>query len=176
MNSIRKDPSDFTMVTRGYWQDLRSLAKRNPAAFQLLILLTERMNKTNAVVISQSTICQILGYGRTTVHNAVRLLEAERWVQIVKIGTANGYIVNSKVVWRDHSGKRYASFYAEVVISESEQGRQIEDWDNIELRHVPILKPGEIPIDDGSDVPPPDQKDLLPPDVSEFPRHREPND
>ena len=43
------------MVTRGYWSDLRALSKRMPAAFQVLILITERMNKSNALVISQAT-------------------------------------------------------------------------------------------------------------------------
>ena len=170
MKALKKNPNDFTMVTRGYWADIRSLSKRSPAGFQILTLLTERMNRTNAVVISQATMCQILGYGRTTVHNAIRLLEAGRWLQVVKIGTSNGYIVNSKVVWRDHGGKRYGSFYAEVIVSEQEQGHPVEDWDNVELRHVPILRAGEMPVDDGADLPPPDQKDLLPPDPIEFPR------
>lgn len=173
MKAIKKNPNDFTMVTRGYWADIRSLSKRCPAGFQILTLLTERMNRTNAVVISQATVCQILGYGRTTVHNAIRLLEAERWVQVVKIGTSNGYLVNSKVVWRDQGGKRYASFYAEVIVSEDEQGHSVEDWDNVELRHVPILRAGEVPIDDGADLPPPDQRDLLPPDPIELPRFTE---
>lgn len=173
MKPLKKNPNDFTMVTRGYWADIRSLSKRSPAGFQILTLLTERMNRTNAVVISQSTMCQILGYGRTTVHTAVKLLEAENWLQVVKIGTANGYIVNSKVVWRDHGGKRYGSFYAEVVVSEQEQARSIEDWEGVELRQVPILRAGEIPIDDGAELPPPDQKDLLPPSAIEFPREAE---
>lgn len=173
MRPLKKNPKDFTMVTRGYWADIRSLSKRSIAGFQILALLTERMSRTNTVVISQATLCQILGYGRTTVHNAIRLLEAERWLQVIKIGTANGYRVNSKVVWRDKDGKRYSSFYAEVVVSEDEQVRSVEDWDGIELRQVPILRAGETPIDDGADLPPPDQKDLLPPAAIEFPREAE---
>ena len=73
-------------------------------------------------------------------------------------------------MWRDQGGKRYASFYAEVIVSEDEQGHSVEDWDNVELRHVPILRAGEVPIDDGADLPPPDQRDLLPPDPIELPR------
>lgn len=169
LKQIRKDPADFAMLTRGYIRDIRELSRRSPCAFQVFMLLTERMNKTNAIVISQATLCQILSYGRTAIHNAIRLLESERWLQIVKIGTANGYVINSKVVWRDHSGKRYASFYAEVVVSESDQGRPVEDWDNVELRHVPVLQAGEKVMDDGADLPPPDQKDLLPPEAHEFP-------
>ena len=170
LKQIKKDPADFAMLTRGYIRDIRELSRRSPSAFQVFMLLTERMNKTNAIVISQSTLCQILSYGRTAIHNAIRLLESERWLQIVKIGTANGYVINSKVIWRDHSGKRYASFYAEVVVSESDQGRPVEDWDNIELRHVPVLHAGETVVDDGAELPPPDQRDLLPPDPHEFPR------
>ena len=171
LKQIRKDPADFAMLTRGYIRDIRELSRRSPSAFQVFMLLTERMNKTNAIVISQSTLCQILNYGRTAIHNAIRLLESERWLQIVKIGTANGYVINSKVVWRDHSGKRYASFYAEVVVSESDQGRPVEDWDNVELRHVPVLQAGEHPISTG-DLPPPDQAELLPVTRDEVPRVR----
>ena len=173
LKQIRKDPADFAMLTRGYIRDIRELSRRSPSAFQVFMLLTERMNKTNAIVISQSTLCQILNYGRTAIHNAIRLLESERWLQIVKIGTANGYVINSKVVWRDHSGKRYASFYAEVVVSESDQGRPVEDWDDVELRHVPILQANEHPVSTG-DLPPPDQAELLPVTRDEVPRVREP--
>lgn len=170
LKQIRKDPADFAMLTRGYIRDIRELSRRSPSAFQVFMLLTERMNKTNAIVISQSTLCQILNYGRTAIHNAIRLLESERWLQIVKIGTANGYVINSKVVWRDHSGKRYASFYAEVVVSESDQGRPVEDWDNVELRHVPVLQAGEHPLSTDDELPPPDQTELLPLTRDEVPR------
>lgn len=170
MKPIRKDPADFTMVTRGYWADLRALSRRMPAAFEILTLITERMNKSNALVISQATMCEILNYGRTTIHKAVRLLEDEKWLQVVKIGTANAYVINSKVVWRDHSGKRYGSFFAEVVVSESEQSKTVEEMEEMEIKHLPILRRGEMPIVTDEDLPPPDQKDLLPPDKIEFPR------
>lgn len=170
MNTVRKDPADFVQVTRGYLKDMRELARRSQPAHQILWLLTERMNKTNAVVMSQATMAQILGYSPATIKRGVALLKDERWVQTVNIGTANGYIVNSKVLWRDRGGKRYASFFAEVVVSESEQIRPIEDWDGVELRQMPILRPGERPLVDNSKVPPPDQQELLPLDAIEFPR------
>jgi hypothetical protein len=169
MKPIRKDPSDFTMVTRGYWADLRSLSKRMPAAFQVLILITERMSKSNALVISHATLGQMLGYGRTTIHKATKLLEDEKWLQIVKVGTANAYIVNSKVVWRDHSGKRYGSFFAEVLVSETEQQKTVEQLESVQIRNIPILQCGEKPLIDNTPLPPPDQCDLLPPDAIEFP-------
>ena len=170
MKPLRKDHHDFTMVTRGYWSDLRNLARRMPAAFEVLTLITERMSKSNALVISQATLCELLGYGRTTIHKAVRLLEDEKWLQVVKVGTANAYVVNSKVMWRDHSGKRFGSFFAEVVVSESEQSRTVEEMEGMEIRHLPVLGKRDIPVSTDEDLPPPDQRDLLPPDPVEFPR------
>lgn len=169
---IRKDPQDFVQLTRGYLKDLRELAKRSPAAHQILWLLTERMNRTNAVVMTHKTMAQILNYSPATIYRAVGLLADEKWLQVVKIGTAHGYVVNSKVLWRASNGKRYASFNAEILASENEQSHSIEDWDKIELRQVPILALNESPIVDDEVLPPPDQQDLLSPTSDEFPSIR----
>ena len=170
-SAIKPDVKDFVQYTRGYLKNQRELARRSPAAWQVFTLLTERMNKSNAIVISQSTMAEILGYTRTTINSAVKLLEKENWMQVLKVGQVNAYVINNKVVWRDRGGKRYASFSADVVVSESEQARAIENWDNVELRHVPVLMPGDLPIVGDEDLPPPDQRDLIPPDADlEFPR------
>lgn len=165
---LKPNPNDFVQVTRGHLRDLRELAKRSPAAWQVFMLLTERMNRGNAIVVSQTTMSKILGYTRPTVNIAIKLLEAGHWLQVVKVGTANAYVLNSKVVWRDLGGKRYAGFYAEILVSEDEQGHPIEDWDKIELRQVPLLGPNEHPMIDDEPLPPPDQRDLLPPVREEF--------
>lgn len=168
--NLKKDPRDFVQLTRGNMKDMRELSSKSLAAFQVLFLIAERMNKSNALVISQATLAEILGYSRNAINVAVKLLEKERWVQIIKIGQSNAYIANAQVVWRDASGKRYTSFNAQVVASESEQDRPIENWENVQLRHVPILGPSEEPIVGDEELPPPDQRDLLPPDRIEFPR------
>jgi DNA-binding transcriptional MocR family regulator len=170
MKPLSKTPTDFLQVTRGYLRDMRELAKRSPAAHQVLWLLAERMNKTNAVVISQKTMGQILGYSRSTLNRAINLLREERWVQVIATGGSNAYVVNSKVLWRDQGGKRYAAFFAEVVVSADEQAHPVEEWDNVELRHMPILRGKEVPLTGDEALPPPDQQDLLPADRLEFPR------
>ena len=169
-----KNPNDFVMVTRGYWSEIRSLARRMPVAFDLLTLLTERMDKANAVVVSQVTLQELLGKGRTTIHKAIRLLEDEKWLQVVKIGTANAYVVNSKVVWRDHSGKRFGSFFAEVIVSETEQNKSVQEMEDLKLRDVQLVGREETPVSDNAELPPPDQLDLMPPSAEEFPRKAPP--
>lgn len=172
MEPLKKNHNDFLQVTRGYVRDMRELARRSPVAHQILWLLAERMNRTNAVVMSQKTMGQILGYSRATLSRGIALLKRENWMQTVSIGSANGYILNSKVLWRDHGGKRYASFFAEVIVSEDEQGHPIEDWDNVELRQVPVIKANEQPIVGNDALPPPDQLDLIDTARDELPREK----
>lgn len=62
------------------------------------MILAEKMNRQNAVVVSQKTLCQLVGKGRTSVYNAVKVLEDGRWLKTLKIGTANAYIVNERVL------------------------------------------------------------------------------
>lgn len=173
-NPIKANPNDFVQVTRGHLKDLRELAKRSPAAWQVFMLLTERMSRANAIVVSQVTLAKILGYTRPTVNIAIKLLEDGNWLQVLKIGNLNAYVLNSKVVWRDLGGKRFAGFYAEVLVSEDEQVRKVEDWDNIQLKQVPILGLNEHPLIDDEPLPPPDQQDLLPADRGEFARTVDP--
>jgi len=90
-------------------------------------------------------------------------------VQVVKVGQANGYLVNSKVVWRSHQERRYGYFNAEVVVSETEQAQHIEELENQPLKHIPNVKVGEMMISDNADLPPPDQKDLIEPDFETVP-------
>lgn len=174
-NPTEQEPStrDFIQVTRGYVGDLRRLARRAPAARQVFDLICEKMNRSNALVISQTTMASILGYTRQTISSSVALLENESWLQIIKIGTSNAYVLNSKVVWRDVGGKRYSAFNARVYVSEEEQNKSAEMWEAVTLKQVPVLLPGEIPISDEEDLPPPDQKDLLPLDSRELPMHGE---
>lgn len=176
MRPIRKDPKDFLQVTRGYLRDMRELSRRSPVAHQILWLLAERMNRTNAVVMSQKTMGQILGYSRATLSRAIALLKEENWIQVVLSGTSNAYVLNSKVLWRDHGGKRYASFFAEVVVSEDEQSHPVEDWDNVELRQLPVIRANEEPLATDEDLPPPDQRDLLPLSREEIPEAAEGED
>jgi biotin operon repressor len=168
LKPIKKDPADFTMITRGYIKDIRELSKRSAVAFNMLMLIVERMDRANALVISQATLGKVLGYGRTTIHKATRLLIEERWLQVIKIGTASGYVVNSKVAWRTHNGERYASFYAEIFVSEHEQAHSIEDWNNLELKHVPVIRAGEKAYISHLPAPPPDQQGLFPEHDSDF--------
>lgn len=157
----KKTPADFVQVSRRSMKEIRLLADKNKLAFKILMIIAEKMNKQNAIVISQKTLGQLVGKGRTSVYNAIKTLEDGKWIKSLKIGTANAYIVNEKVFWSDLTDKRkYAIFSATVIAAEDEQEMSAEDWDAIETKHFPFLGT-KIPVLVGNDeLPPPDQNDL----------------
>jgi len=169
LQSVKKDTADFVQITRGYLADIGKLARRSPIACELLHFLTQRMTRQNAVVVSQNTLCEVLSCSRSSLNLAINLLRNENWVQVVKIGQSNGYLVNSKVAWRSHQNKRYGYFGADVIVSETEQAQPVEELENQPLKHIPNVKVGEMMISDNAELPPPDQKDLIEPDFDTVP-------
>lgn len=166
---LKKDTADFVQFTRGYLKEMRELTSKSPLAASILLFLTERMTRQNAVVVSQNTLAEILECNRVSISKAVKILSDQNWIQVVKIGSTNGYLINSKVAWRSHQSKRYGYFNADVVVSETEQTQEIDELINQPLKHIPSVKNGEIPISDNAELPPPDQKDLIDPDFKVVP-------
>lgn len=155
----KKNPP-FLQVDKPSINPIRQLARRAPAAHQVLLLFVEKMNRTNAIAITQKTLAKILQYDARTIRRAITLLETERWVQIVKLGTQHAYVVNSKVFWQSTRLGRFAVFHATIIADEADQTYKAEDWDNIKLKQVPVLQEGERLIISNSPTEPPDQGEL----------------
>jgi len=166
---LSKNPADFVQFTRGYLQETRALAKKSLPAFMIFNFLTERMTRQNAIVVSVNTLAEILELHRTTVIKAIKILQEGNWVQVVKIGQSNGYLVNARVVWRSHQEKRFGHFGADVIVSETEQIQSVDELENQPLKHIPNVKSGESMISDEAELAPPDQLDLIDPDFDTVP-------
>jgi CTP:phosphocholine cytidylyltransferase-like protein len=124
------------------------------------MLFGEKMNRQNGILMSQQTIMEITGLSRASVQRGIKLLEDEKWVQPVKIGTAKAYVINSRVFWQADGKTKLASFSAQIVASAAEQDYKPEDWDGVRLRHFPILHSDERIIVGNEKLPPPDQGEL----------------
>lgn len=151
-----KKNRNFVQVEKRAFKDLRGLIDRSPVAAKLLLIMGEKMNKQNALLCSFKTLCEITGLSRSTLSAAVSLLKSECWIEVIKIGTANAYIVNSRVFWQSYGNLKHATFNATIVASSSEQDK--ETWDNVDLRNFPFLS-----SEDSKDITPPKprQGDLL---------------
>ena len=144
-------------------KSLRELAEQSPTQFRILMVMAEKMDQNNAVMISNKAFQALLGVTRQTISNSVGVLAKNNWLKIMKVGTSNAYFLNSKAFWTDRIDKqRFAEFTATIITTEKEQDISAEDWDSIKVRKVPMLevRSEERIIMGNEELPPPDQKDI----------------
>jgi len=149
----------FYMMSRQAEKNLRALQKNNKNASLIFSVLREHMQiGTNAVTVSNTALSKILNISTRTVVRSTNFLREHNYVQIVKTGTTNSYIVNEQVAFAGAAGQRRAVFSATVVAHECEQD---EGWDIVKkLKAAPIILDNERVLVGVDDIPPPDQKDL----------------
>ena len=141
------------------------LALQHPKAAALLHVILARMGRHNALVASIPTLAGLVGVSRNTLVRAIDVLRSHRRIDVRQVGgtgTANCYIVNSRVAWSGaRDGIRYALFDAAVLVSSEEQPDQ-ERLDAQEpLRRVPELFAGERQLPSGPGLPPVSQPSLM---------------
>jgi hypothetical protein len=141
----QKKNIDFVQLYKKELRQLRSLVKANPTAAQILLVFVEKMNKQNAVIMSFKTLEQITKKTRQTCSKAVRDLRAANFINIIKIGNANAYVINSNVFWTTDNQikEKFSQFSATVVACGADQDEDFEDWSNVKLKQIPIIYPGE---------------------------------
>jgi len=156
-----KKNNNFVQFSRYAMKEHRELIMRQPLAAYILGFFTEKMNRSNSVVCSVKVLEEITGRSRATVSRAIKLLRDEKWIQVVKIGTANAYIVNSAAFWSSSAtNKRFSSFHSMVIATQTEQKESLEDMAKVKTRNMPVLSTDERAVVGDDELPPPDQLDI----------------
>lgn len=139
-----------------------NLISRKPRAAELLHHLVAQMGQQNAVVVSQKVLGQLMGKSLDTVQRALRVLEDEKWIQVVKMngpGTVAAYVVNDRVAWGQKRDQLYLSvFSATVVADRADQDAQ--SLESTALKRIPMLYPGERQLPTGPGEEPPSQPSI----------------
>ena len=153
---------DFVQVSRADMRAIAELGAKNSIALKLLMTFAQTMDRQNAVMISFKAMEEIMGKSRPTLDRAIRLLKEDNWLQVVKVGTANAYVLNSAVFWTDSNDKRsMTNFTARIVTTLNEQDMDLRKNRNVRHKRTPTIVPnGERVILDTEPLPPPDQQDL----------------
>lgn len=153
---------DFVQVSRADLRAIAELGAKSPLALDLLMIFAQSMDKQNAVMMSFKAMEQILGKSRATLDRAVRLLKQDSWIQVIKVGTANAYVLNESVFWTDRGDKRaMANFSCKVLTTLEEQDKDLRKSPYVKLKRVPTLATKDERVLVGTDdLPPPDQRDL----------------
>lgn len=154
----------WVQVERVAMERWAQLAIKCPRAASIMMVITSKMGRSNALVISQRTLSQIAECSRSTLVRSLELLQRENWIDIRQIGpsgTVNAYIVNDRVAWQgNRDGKRFSLFSATVLLSENEQPDK-EELEQLEkLERIPEMFSGEMQLPHGEGLPPPSQPAL----------------
>lgn len=133
------------------------LTTRSPRAAAMAHYLVANMEQSGAVVASYATLAKITGMSVATVRRAIDDLKADRWIEVVQIGGkggANAFVINSRVAWAQGRDKLHMSAFTARVIADREEQQQIDD---VPLRRIPVLHPGERQLPSGPSAEPPSQ-------------------
>ena len=120
------------------------LVIRKPMAAAVLHTLVARMGDQNAVVVSQKTLAALIGVTDRTIRNAIQVLVAENWVQVVRLngpGTVSAYVVNSAVAWGQPRDQLHLAAFTAAVIADAADQEAIT-LEHRDLRKIPMLYPG----------------------------------
>ena len=136
-----------------------ALIGRKPKAAMLLHHLVANMGHQNAVVINQKLLAKLMGCSLRTVQYAIGDLEAEGWIQVVRMngpGTVAAYVVNDRVAWGQPRNELRLSVFSATVVA------NFDDQDSFtleqsKLRRIPTLYPGEGQLPSGAGEDPPSQ-------------------
>lgn len=116
---------NFLQVNKDSYKAEDWLMKESPVAYRLLRFLAQNMDNYNALICSYVVLQETLGYSRATLSRAVKLLKEKKFVQILKSGVTNIYIINKELYWQSYgSNFSRCEFNAKIVISSEEQDEQ----------------------------------------------------
>lgn len=120
-NEIQKKNDNFVQLYRDYMVEIRWLIKNNPTASQLFLFLAEHMGADNSVICSYDILMEMLDVSKPTVSRAIKFLKDNGFIDVLKIGKANVYVLNHEVVWTTTADKKqYAKMNSAVLVSHSE--------------------------------------------------------
>jgi len=113
--------ANFVQLYREHMTEVRWLMSNHNFASSLLFFILEHMDNRNALACSYSVFEDYFGKSRTTVYRAVKLLQENGFIDVLKMGSSNVYIVNDELAWTDKkSKKRFAKYDGKILVSKKE--------------------------------------------------------
>ena len=155
-----KSNIDFVQLQRSEMRLIAELGAKSSTALDVLMTLGQAMDKSNAVMMSYETMSLITGKSRSTLSQAISLLKEDNWIETIKVGTANAYVLNSAVLWTDRGNKKFTAFSAQIITTLDEQTKDVRETPNVKLKRIPMLQPNERGVLNDEKLPPPDQEDM----------------
>jgi len=134
---------NFVQVYKSELMLLRGLIDLSPQSAKILLLMVEKMNKQNAIMIPQDSLQKVFGLkSRSTITKAISVLKKQRWIDVKKVGSMNIYRVNSTAFWQSNAQtKGHVSCFEASLKNCDEEGKKVydENWKGIKIKSLPVL-------------------------------------
>ena len=116
-----KKNSNFVMIYREHMPEIRWLMKKSRYASNIFNFILEHMDYNNALMCSYQVFMDYFEISSETVRKSIKILKENGFVDVLKSGTSNVYIVNQEIAWTSWDNqKKYCKFNGNILISATE--------------------------------------------------------
>jgi len=116
-----KKNNNFVMMYRNHMPEMRWLTNKSGKASNILNFIMEHMDHQNALMCSYQVFMDYFDISSDTVRRCINLLKENGFIDVLKSGTSNVYIINSEIAWSSWDNqKQYCKFSGNVLISATE--------------------------------------------------------
>lgn len=117
----REKNYNFIQLYKDHMPEIRWLMSNHAFASNLLFFILEHMDNRNTLACSYAVFEDYFGKSRTTIYRGVKLLQDNGFVDVLKMGTSNVYLVNQDLAWTDkNTNKKYAKYDGKILVSKKE--------------------------------------------------------
>jgi Fe2+ or Zn2+ uptake regulation protein len=112
---------DFVQLYRRNMPEVRWLMRKHSLSACILTFLMEHMDKANALACSYDVLQEYFECSRATIYRAIKVLEDNGFIGILKSGNSNVYILNHEIAWSSwNNKKKYAKLDGVILVSHKE--------------------------------------------------------
>lgn len=116
-----KKNRNFVQLYRDNMPELRWLMAKSGIASSILFFILEHMDNRNALACSYAIFEDYFEVSRTTIYRAIKLLEENGFLNILKMGSSNVYVINTDVAWSSWDNqKQFAQFEGKMLVSKKD--------------------------------------------------------
>ncbi|MFV8830569.1 replication/maintenance protein RepL [Alkalihalobacterium sp. APHAB7] len=116
-----KKNHNFIQVYRDHMPELRWLMANHNFASSLLFFIIEHMDNRNALACSYAVFEDYFEKSKMTIYRGIKTLQENGFVDVLKMGTSNVYLVNENLAWTDkNTKKKYAKYEGKILVSKKE--------------------------------------------------------
>lgn len=120
-NEQQKKNHNFIQIYTNNMPELRWLMAKQPFASSLLFFILEHMDTKNALACSYSIFEDYFDKSRMTIYRAIKILEENGFIDVLKMGTSNVYVVNEEIAWKSYNtNKQYSKYDGNILVSKKE--------------------------------------------------------